>query len=140
MNNNKIIKSIIFIILFNTWMLFLWGSDIIVFDNIFEADYYWYVWPITIISHIVTVAGWFLLSKCKGINRNIFVCFTALFSLLLVRFNIYVLTDPRFKFGLSAYIVSLIDSIVPVTIMIISTIILIKSVINKIQQNSDIKR
>ncbi len=133
---NSTVENIIFIILFNLWMLLLWGFDIVAFDNIFEADYYWYVWPITVISHIATIVGWILLSKRKDKDGKIFACFTAMLALGILIFMISGLTDPRFDYDLSMYILCLIALFVPIVITFISIIMLIKFVIQKIKTNN----
>lgn len=119
----QIIKNIAFIVLFNIWMLFLWISDIIVFERVLKTEYYIMVWPTAIVIHIITIVGWFVLSRCKRINRNIFICFTFLFALILILFGTLVITDKRFEFGLNEYLDFFIASIVPAFIVIISIII-----------------
>jgi hypothetical protein len=133
---NSTVENIIFIILFNLWMLLLWEADINVFDNIFEADYYWYVWPIAVISHIATIVGWILLSKRKDKNGKIFACFTAMLALGILIFTIFVFTDSMFEWDLSMYILCLIALFVPIVITFISIIMLIKFAIQKIKTNN----
>ncbi len=124
-------KSIAFIVLFDIWMWFLWVSDMIVFDMIFEADYYWYVWPITIISHLGTIVAWFYLGKCKGINRIVFTGSTAAVSFVPLWIIRSVLSDKRFAFDFGHYLTSSIASFVPLVVVILSAIILIRMDINK---------
>lgn len=135
--NKKIIKNIVSIILFNSWILFLWVSDIMVFDQILKAEYYWYVWPITIISHATSIIIWFVLGKCKEINKNIFVICTSTLALILLWFITLTFLDVRLINDLSSYIVSFIASFVPAVIVVCSIIILIKSVIYKITSSNN---
>ena len=135
--NQKIIKNILSIILFNSWILFLWVSDIITFDQILKVEYYWYVWPITIIFHFTSIIIWYVLGKCKGINRSIFVMCTSSFALILVCFIILTFLDKRFINDISSYLVSFIASFIPALIVICSIIILIKSVIYKITSSNN---
>lgn len=127
----KIIKNIISIIVFNFWLSFLWGSDIIIFDQVLEKEYYFLTWPITIIIHVITIIGYLIISKWKGINKNIFVSCIGMYNLAFLIFCLIMISDGRFEYGLSEYITFLIASIVPVFIVIISIIILIKSILHK---------
>lgn len=126
--NKKIIKNIVSIILFNSWILFLWVSDIMVFDQILKAEYYWYVWPMTIVFHLATIVVWVVLNKYKMINRYIFISCTALFASILMWPMVWLFVK-GFVFDLNGYLVLLISSFVPAVIVVCSLIILIKSVI-----------
>ena len=134
--NKKIIKNILSIILFNSWVLFLWISDIIAFDQILKVEYYWYVWPMTIVFHLATIVVWVVLNKYKMINRYIFISCTALFALILIWIMIWLLVN-GFIYDLSTYLISFIASFVPAVIIVCSIIILIKSVIYKITSSNN---
>ena len=109
----RVIVSLIISTIYSAWIVFLWGSDIVLCDLCIESGFPIHILFAMILFHLLSIFSWMALHRIRIINKCIFDIYTSVISYGILIFTLYCLTDDRFVHGWDWYATLFIASIVP---------------------------